>query len=1211
METESTSLASKDALEAPPLNGRVVRLHFKCRAELPIGSYLRVTGCTLWAPGSSAQDPTDAHQIAKEEASQGFPVRDPDEEAAANIDTDGGVGGFDEEATGMPSTSSMYTSSVELVTTPDEYPIWRTRRPVVVVLHKNAKQIQHHYYRYLVVTPGATSATRALTMAELAAAEDDEGEAEGMVDAGGLVSTSEENTGSTRVMMWEDPFQSLQKSAASGISLDTTKSFITDDKMGVTKSALINLPYRTVDIDVSTAMPILEEDAGDVRIDTWNSRDDISFRPYLIRDAMNAENRRKAALHRRTTSGMSADVSMDESAADGSHSGGTTPVPASLQRIFFVCFHLPVVVVQNQDTKEWRASWSESLMAKTEKSRVLSAYSAHWIGTVTTHPPIVAEEDKEKVRAILADMSCTPIFLDPSVRQAHYYGFCKQVLWPAFHNIDLLDLSASGLVGLSSHEASDWDQSRLDEWWTAYQDVNSKFCNLVSGMIKPNDIVWIHDYHLSLLPMMMQQSETAKYNRTVTRKVFFLHIPFPTSQIFRELECGEAILEGMLHADVVGFHAFDHARHFLNAAKRILGLNYESLVGGLIGVNFFGKTVLVTMSNVSIEPKQIDAAMMLPSVQSGVNELKQKHNGRILVCGVDIGQQLSGISWKLLAYERLLQDYPNWQSRVVMVQRVLLPGSRKADESFTVRELHAVVKRIQDKFGPAVIDYQECAGSNYPMDQRLALWKASDVFISTPVREGLNHLPMEYIYAHKEPEVPGVVIASEFSAVCSILNGALRVNPYDIQMTITTIDKALSMDLQERAGRRYRDIDFVSNSPSDRWTYNVLRDLRDAISRSSVSSEANSSSATPMGGTTPMRRLGKSELADTTAGFLARESILAFPHLKIQHLKEAYDATSRRVIVLDFNGTIVLKEPPGKYLKREILGTSGNKPPPQVLDALACLCQDQRNTVYVVSGDSSENVISALGHIPGLGLAVSNGAKFSPPAQVGETRQWRTFDLGVDWDAVKRVALPVLSKYTARSNGSFVKLTSFSIGWSYYSCDPEWGSLQASHLVLELESELRAFDVRFVTLKGIVEIVPRKLNKGLIVKKLLRDNAVQHPEGTDFIMCLGDDISDEKMFTSVFSYIAEMGDEKNAKPSPPVLNDDGTVDTSMELSTEAVVRNPMYCYTVAVGRKASHASSYVNDAQEVANALVLLAKGEIPPGGVPVWGRENAPDLFR
>jgi trehalose 6-phosphate synthase/phosphatase len=133
-----------------------------------------------------------------------------------------------------------------------------------------------------------------------------------------------------------------------------------------------------------------------------------------------------------------------------------------------------------------------------------------------------------------------------------------------------------------------------------------------------------------------------------------------------------------------------------------------------------------------------------------------------------------------------------------MVQRVLLPSSRQSDEATTVRELRFIVKRIQDTFGPQVIDYQELAGTSMPMDQRLALWNASDVLMLTPIREGLNHWPMEYIYARKEPSPPGVVIASEFSAVSSILNGALRVNPFDIQMTVTTLDKALTMDLQER-----------------------------------------------------------------------------------------------------------------------------------------------------------------------------------------------------------------------------------------------------------------------------------------------------------------------------------------------------------------------------------------------------------------------------
>jgi trehalose 6-phosphate synthase/phosphatase len=253
---------------------------------------------------------------------------------------------------------------------------------------------------------------------------------------------------------------------------------------------------------------------------------------------------------------------------------------------------------------QWQATWSESLLARKEGSKIVAAYRAHWIGTVTPHPPITNEGDRQAVRKVLAELDCTPIFIKQSTRQAHYYGFCKQVLWPAFHNIDLLDLSISGVSGGAGDKAtSDWDQSRLDHWWQAYQQVNREFATVVNSLVDSDSstYLWIHDYHLSLLPRMLDK-EPAKS----CRKVFFLHIPFPTSQIFRELECGEEILQGMLHADVVGFHAFDHARHFLNAAKRILGLNYESLEGGLIGVNFAGKTVLVSMSNVSIEPKMVD-----------------------------------------------------------------------------------------------------------------------------------------------------------------------------------------------------------------------------------------------------------------------------------------------------------------------------------------------------------------------------------------------------------------------------------------------------------------------------------------------------------------------------------------------------------------------------------------------------------------------------
>ncbi len=502
--------------------------------------------------------------------------------------------------------------------------------------------------------------------------------------------------------------------------------------------------------------------------------------------------------------------------------------------------------------------------------------------------------------------------------------------------------------------------------------------------------------------------------------------------------------------------------------------------------------------------------MSLPTVTEYSAKLRQDHTSRFIIAGIDIAQRLSGVSLKLLAFERLLTDYPIWQEKVVMVQKCLLPGSRVSDEIETIREVRQLVNRIKSKFGPNVIDYEEIHGSSVPIDKRLALWKASHVLMLTPIREGLNLLPLEYVFTKKKPSSPGVVIASEFSVVTSVLNGALRVNPFDVQMTVTSIDKALTMEMLEKDGRRERDIAFVNSCSSSTWTKNVLNDLYDTTTVTNGGDDNESEDTTIMAS-----KFDKNNLITSTSAFLAYERELAFARLDIKSVVKAYRCTKNRVLVLDLNGTIILKEPPGKYLKRDILGSSGFDVNPEVSKALGILCSDPNNTVFVVSGDSQENVVKAIGDIPGLGLAASNGACFAPPLEEGETeRKWKYFDLGVDWDAVKKIVLPILAKYTARSNGSFVKLTHSSIGWSYYSCDPEWGSLQASHLVFELENALHAFDVRFVMIKGIVEVVPRRLNKGLIVREVLQQ--VEDRSGTDaidFILCMGDDVQDEKMFT--------------------------------------------------------------------------------------------------
>lgn len=1075
-----------------------------------------------------------------------------------------------------------------MVTSPDTYPIWRSKTPVVIVINNEGNVFQHRY-RYLVITPGA----------KIDAYGDDN-------DSGAEINlTSDGLGGCVPVTEWEDPFR------------DETK------KEGDTMShcPLFDLPYRTLDIDISSisspsfgkAIPSTNDldnptefTEDGVRIDYWNNKHCYAFRTFIEQSKLNRRKKGgiawsseedESSSMQESDHTVSLDAPVGVPTSVGQSETGRPPLPLSTntvkkqRQIYLVCYHLPVNISRDPSTGQYSASFAESLIAKTEKAGISKSYGTKWIGTVST--PVNTIKEKDAIRKVLEPMNCIPIFFDKTTMDDFYIGMCKQVLWPAFHNIDLLDISKSGwgkksgnfntgndgmdIDQSSSSAGSNWDQSTLDCWWGAFCEVNHRFANTLASMIKSNDIVWVHDYHLSLLPEMLHKAEILTTGVRTVQMVFFLHIPFPTSQVFRELEHGESILEGMLHADVVGFHAFDHARHFLNASKRILGLSYESLVGGLIGVQYRKTKVLVTISNVSIESDVVESVLSDPDVRTLSCNMKQKHLGRCIISGIDIAQGLSGISLKLLAFERLLTDYPNWQNRVVLAQICLIPGTREIDESDTLGHVRYLVRRIQNAFGPGVIDYHEVKGSYLPIKERLVLWLSSDVFMSTPIREGLNLLPLEYVFSRRQPVAPGVTITSEFSAVCSILNGALRVNPFDVKMTSTSIDIALTMRMEEREGRRERDIHFVSTSPSGMWTRNVLRDLQDVTL--AAHAEDGSKSA--------RKAQVKLQGVKSPATKLSIEMQMSSTLLDSEAVVNAYNYSDRRYFFIDFNGTLVMKEPPGKYFKRGMLGLSANKPPQETVEALVSLCSDERNFVYVVSGDTEQNIETAVGNIPGLGLAAGNGGTLANPLKYGETkRYWERFDLGIDWEAVQKVALPVMHKYTARANGSYVKLASSTIGWSYYSCDPEWGQILAAHLVIELENELSTFDVDLVTLKGVVEVVPRKLNKGLVISNVL-GNQLGSQSGSDFILCMGDDISDEKMFTSVFSSIAEQQNRIQ--------------------STEG---KATYAFTVAVGKKASNASYFVHKAEDVANLLIRMS-GLRYTGRTMSWDvDESQPDFF-
>lgn len=838
--------------------------------------------------------------------------------------------------------------------------------------------------------------------------------------------------------------------------------------------------------------------------------------------------------------------------------------PPSNARLFLVCFHLPITLSRGSDGK-YCAEWNESLIAKGEKS-VADKISTRWVGTVgTSDNQEFSAEEQEEIRALLQPMNCTPIFVSTDILQGSYLGFCKQIMWPTFHNIDVLDLatcswnapendpdgaeSPGGAVPPPTSDPSlAWDKkANSGNWWEAYRTLNSMFAAHMQEVLEEDDVMWVHDYHLMLLPKMISDGEKERLGGRRTPIIFFMHIPFPTSQIFRALAQGEVLLEGMLSASVVGFHAFDHARHFLNAGKRLLGLSYQSIKGGLIGVEYDGRTVMVVMSHVGVEPDQMNKALSMPSTKAIAQSLESKHPGRTIICAVDVCQKLSGISLKLLAFERLLAEYPVWRDKVVLVQRCLRPGSRTLDEAHTSAEVAQLAQRIKVTYGDAVLDLLEVGGNNLDLPSRLALFRCSDVLINSAIREGLNLVPLEYIFTRRDPDMPGVVLASEFSACSSLLNGAIRINPFDVQRTAAALDQALTMDEAERTGRRARDLPYISSRPSAEWTYQVLMDMW------AMGQEAR---------VTHMEESGMgSELTHEM-------SMTGFKALPVDRVLATYRSSRRRVLLLDYGGTLLEKEGLHKYLKSETMSVTGRSLSPRMKDSIRALCADPCNTVFIISGLHARGLEQSLGDIPRLGLASNNGLEFSWPEEATkENRHWNVFDYGVNWEEIKAIALPLLNKFTAHTNGSSIKLRDTGIAWSYYSTDPEWGQMQAKQLSMELELALSAYAVKIQHVRGQVEVVPALLHKGVVAKTILREMLKKTGHYPDFVLCIGDDVSDEHLFSSVYSFLADMDDVLVAKP---------------ELRTEG---DNLRVFISTVGKKPSRAAFYLGDTNEVGDLV--------------------------
>ncbi|KAJ0544797.1 putative alpha,alpha-trehalose-phosphate synthase (UDP-forming), Trehalose-phosphatase [Helianthus annuus] len=727
------------------------------------------------------------------------------------------------------------------------------------------------------------------------------------------------------------------------------------------------------------------------------------------------------------------------------------------ERKIIVTNTLPLHIQRDPDTLKLTFSFDEDSLYWQLKDGFSPETEVVYVGSLKVE--VDASEQEEVAQKLLEEFNCVPTFLPHDLHKKFYAGFCKQQLWPLFHY----------MLPICPDHADRFDRLL----WQAYVSANKIFADKVMEVADPDDdYIWVHDYHLMILPTFLRK----RYNRV--KLGFFLHSPFPSSEIYRTLPVRDEILKGLLNCDLIGFHTFDYARHFLSCCSRMMGLDYESKRGH-IGLDYFGRTVYIKILPVGIHMGRLESVLNLPITASKVKEISQRFKGKKLIVGVDDMDIFKGISLKLLAFEYLLQMNPAEQGNLVLIQIVNPARSTGKDVEEAKRETYLIVNRINETYGSP--DYKPVVLIDRPVAryEKSAYYSLADCCIVNAVRDGMNLVPYKYIVCRQHsPDIDksSMLVVSEFVGCSPSLSGAIRVNPWDIESVAGAISSAITMKDSEKKLRHEKHYKYVSSHDVAYWARSFMQDLERA------SKDHYNKRCWGIG---------------FGLGFRVVSLSPSFRKLSPNYIVSAYKKSNRRAIFLDYDGTLV---PQSSIVK---------SPSEELVSILSTLCSDPKNTVFIVSGRGRSSLSEWLAPCEKLGLAAEHGYF----TRWSGSSEWESSIPATDLEW-KEIAEPVMRLYTEATDGSSIEVKESGLVWHHQDADPDFGSCQAKELLVHLENVLANEPAVVKRGKHIVEVKPQGVTKGLVAEKIL-SRMVEKGEGPDFVTCIGDDRSDEDMFESI------------------------------------------------------------------------------------------------
>jgi trehalose 6-phosphate synthase/phosphatase len=625
-------------------------------------------------------------------------------------------------------------------------------------------------------------------------------------------------------------------------------------------------------------------------------------------------------------------------------------------------------------------------------SSLPETYDQLWIGWPGITNENLTTENREQITKKLAAENCLPVFLSKKQIEQYYLGFCNKTIWPLFHYFFTRTI---------------WE----NRFWKTYKQVNQLFYNELAKIVKPGDCIWIHDYQLMLLPQLLRK------NFADLEIGFFLHIPWPSFELFRLLPWREEILHGLLGADLIGFHTYDYVRHFLSSVCRIIGI--EHTLGRLTIANRFVKVDAFPMG---IDYEKYSRAIQNVNVQKEADKILHTVGQRKIIISIDRLDYTKGIIQRLEAFDLFLSENPEYKGKVTLIM-VAVP-SRTGVEDYKIlrNNLEQLVGRVNGEHG--AIGYMPVwyLYRHMPFNQLSALYHVADVALVTPLRDGMNLIAKEYVAGKIEGK--GVLVLSEMTGAARELGEALIVNANSKAAIVKAIKEALEMPESEQVERNRLMQERLQRYNVSRWSNDFLHALSETKR--------------------VQRELSVSKLSETT-----RQNLIA-----------DYKKSRKRLILLDYDGTLV-----NFTGKPEQAG-----PDNEIVHILQNLVNNEKNNVVIISGRDKLTLESWLGRL-GTALVAEHGAWIKE-----REKDWQSIKpFESEW---KNTIRPILQLYSDRTPGSFVEEKDFSLVWHYRRAEPDLAYIREQELRDTLLNLTENLDVGVFEGNKILEIKNVGINKG-------------------------------------------------------------------------------------------------------------------------------------